>query len=838
MPTAANYDWYTTRAATTAAPATAAAAGTAASRRRPFGRRGTAPAVGAAAAGAGLAATGGAGAAPAAQRAATTGMGAGARAQPPLSTEPGQLPATHTWMSRGADERWERAARPMSFVSALSALQEGKLPTNAQIDALIDRFLTSDEIERRRYLLSEQGDVAWTNFTHLLQALKDVLDHKNADEEIQKFIWYTRQAATSRAQHGMEQGIETAQDPAARERAMAKGKGTFDRLSSIARLTLTDQEFREILFGFNALFQDIVSGIGRGHPTEYEEPSSYQPATTYEPVGGTEKSRVTEGIISEPGPSYAGGSAEDVVVELAVPVGRERVYTVPVGTDVSRQDSAYRTDTRTSRYSGFADEGHGVSTTTPAAPVRDMMRQETLLELMGYLQRLMVKAHTNQDYLDALKYMLQMIEQMEHGTFALTPERRHIEDMNLIQAQHSLQAILERFANDSSLRPLLDTLDHFADRLFEDFALRDVLRNFRIFLQDSLDSERYVVHPDYTPRGAELIRRVREVLASKYVNETQQLADEVNQYTDGLRHDELTGRLADETTRFMNSLVRDPETGAYTLKVSLIGDIGTVFLPALLEQMKYIPIPRIEYEDASWHLIIEDIMLQSSNFLPGVMDVEVTNRAVVGFRRRSFRNLLATGFTVNMHEIHAEVEDMPFYFHKKTGFPRIRDAGVADLTISGRGISTHATCLLDLDNPHQTLVPESVAVAVNDLKLNVHDTRNDTMYRSIAPLLNRVITARVQSTLEEQMRQYILTLDRLLTSLKGRFIQQPTAGGRTPVGARRTVSRLFGAVGLGKRESGLGMKGKAADTTEGKGETPGPVTLLEPLPPPRQEASK
>lgn len=49
----------------------------------------------------------------------------------------------------------------------------------------------------------------------------------------------------------------------------------------------------------------------------------------------------------------------------------------------------------------------------------------------------------------------------------------------------------------------------------------------------------------------------------------------------------------------------------------------TVMLPLAFEQVKYIPIPRIEHEDANYYFVAEDIVLSSVNFLPNMMEIKV-----------------------------------------------------------------------------------------------------------------------------------------------------------------------------------------------------------------------
>jgi len=43
----------------------------------------------------------------------------------------------------------------------------------------------------------------------------------------------------------------------------------------------------------------------------------------------------------------------------------------------------------------------------------------------------------------------------------------------------------------------------------------------------------------------------------------------------------------------------------------------------IVQNIRYIPISRLEYEDSNYHLVMEDIFLSSDNFLPNVMEAKV-----------------------------------------------------------------------------------------------------------------------------------------------------------------------------------------------------------------------
>ena len=47
-------------------------------------------------------------------------------------------------------------------------------------------------------------------------------------------------------------------------------------------------------------------------------------------------------------------------------------------------------------------------------------------------------------------------------------------------------------------------------------------------------------------------------------------------------------------------------------------------------------------------------------------------------------------FTLTLGHIQADMRDVAFYFRKKTGFPKLQDAGLADVVLGGQGLTVRS----------------------------------------------------------------------------------------------------------------------------------------------------
>jgi hypothetical protein len=133
--------------------------------------------------------------------------------------------------------------------------------------------------------------------------------------------------------------------------------------------------------------------------------------------------------------------------------------------------------------------------------------------------------------------------------------------------------------------------------------------------------------------------------------------------------------------------------GSLKFKSHLWKDIRKVILPTLIKEVGYIPIPRIEYTDESLDLVVENLTLQGRNLFPSVVQCEANN-----FFKFSPYNAITDDhrhrITITMDQIQADMRDVAFYYHKKTGLPKMKDSGMADVLLGGEGLSVRVSAQL------------------------------------------------------------------------------------------------------------------------------------------------
>src|SRR5258708_6048379 len=151
---------------------------------------------------------------------------------------------------------------------------------------------------------------------------------------------------------------------------------------------------------------------------------------------------------------------------------------------------------------------------------------------------------------------------------------------------------------------------------------------------------------------------------------------------------QLNKQFGEDWARLTKDLLFDSE-GSLKFKSDLWKDIRKVILPTLIKEVGYIPIPRIEYTDDSLDLVVENLTLQGRNLFPTVVQCEAHNF----FKFSPYDTITddhSHRITLTMSQIQADMRDVAFYYHKKTGLPKMKDSGMADVLLGGEGL---AVCL-------------------------------------------------------------------------------------------------------------------------------------------------
>lgn len=83
---------------------------------------------------------------------------------------------------------------------------------------------------------------------------------------------------------------------------------------------------------------------------------------------------------------------------------------------------------------------------------------------------------------------------------------------------------------------------------------------------------------------------------------------------------------------------------------------------------------------------MENLTLQGRNLFPNIVSLDAHN-----FVKFSPYNAITDDshhrITISLEQIQADMRDVAFYYRKKTGLPKMKDSGLADVILGGEGLS-------------------------------------------------------------------------------------------------------------------------------------------------------
>jgi hypothetical protein len=253
-------------------------------------------------------------------------------------------------------------------------------------------------------------------------------------------------------------------------------------------------------------------------------------------------------------------------------------------------------------------------------------------------------------------------------------------------------------------------------------------------------------------------------------------------------NDPLNKRFGEDWQRLTHDLLFDSE-GSLKFKPDLWRDIRTVIMPTLVDQIGYVPIPRVEYTDDTMDMVIENLTLSGRNLFPNLISMETHNflkfspyKAIGDESHHEFtltlgqvRRVLirAHRFVVTnvRAQIQADMRDVAFWFRKKSGFPKLQDSGLADVLLGGEGLTITAHLTSAEKDKSSVFKVKNVNVKMDTLKFSIRDSKHDLLYKTLRPLATGLVKKQIQKAIEDSMRTAFEYVDGQLVGVRDRYAE-------------------------------------------------------------------
>ena len=327
-----------------------------------------------------------------------------------------------------------------------------------------------------------------------------------------------------------------------------------------------------------------------------------------------------------------------------------------------------------------------------------------------------------------------------------------------------LKTLLERFANSTSFDDLTDAVNQIYRDADKDPELKNWFKDMNRYIRKCLQEQGYILEESSNEQWNKLYDHGNFLLRERYRNHTDRLLDEVKFIGRQFDEDPQNKAFADSMNKLFKDLGND-ENGKPTFKPHLVKDLTEVLLPALFENIRYVPIPRIEYSDKMVDTVIENLVIEGDNLAPNMFEFGSDNYWRWGRKNIQSRNKNKVMLSVS--GVQMDLRDVAFYIKKKEGFPSITDKGLMDIFLGGTGLSFKVAMeTADKSDKDHFFKINSVSVDVKNLQIKLKQSNHKLLFSLFKPLLLKTMRPVVQKVAEKQIRENVQKLDALFFRVK------------------------------------------------------------------------
>jgi hypothetical protein len=393
--------------------------------------------------------------------------------------------------------------------------------------------------------------------------------------------------------------------------------------------------------------------------------------------------------------------------------------------------------------------------------------------LLQRLKNVLLEVHSSQEYQTALDDLIYIIRQIgDQGEQVGGQLRQAHESTQEAHGDHidnvtqSSKQLVEKFANGNSLDPLVNAVREFGSHVKNDQEMRNYLTDLREFIHKSVRDTQYIQSEQYNQRASELLDRGQHEMKERYQGDTDRCLDEAKTFSQGFKEDTLNQKLAEDLQNLTKSVFLD-EQGKPTFKYELFKDFASM-IPVIASQIEYLPLPPIEGSDDEFDYKINNLVLRCSNVIPRYVKIHTDTEVHMEPPSEHGDRVQSSGkgsadisnqVSIQLSHVRADARDVEFEFRKKTGI-KVSDSGLADIHIPDRGLDVTMVVKNSTPNANSNVMEVvKVQCKLHELKLRMRDTKHDTLYKVLSPIINTAIKKNAEKAIAEELKKVLIRMD-------------------------------------------------------------------------------
>eukprot|EP01133_Synstelium_polycarpum_P008432 gene8432-9919_t len=337
------------------------------------------------------------------------------------------------------------------------------------------------------------------------------------------------------------------------------------------------------------------------------------------------------------------------------------------------------------------------------------------------------------------------------------------QNRNLNNMGNNSKNLLQSFIRDKSVADVDKFLQYgqeSAVELKKNPAYASFFNDFQQITLEIMENPALLDDPNTRKVIRDMYNRGEAMLTeTRNMPSIQAFASEGGRIKEGIMTDELNSRFYQHLRKLLNDL---QPNGKSAIDLNLINQFKMLFVPFLLEEFRTISIPAQSGMDPKKTVgyRIGNINLSSIELLPENIHFEFSHKV----NADPYSLTLVdpdTVIWVELTSIRCRIEKLQWAFEKFT-FPRLKDAGLADIYVDERGVRVGVELRL-LTNGRQrfTQVLDSYC-HIDHLDVRLYNCKHKMLYSIFNKMFMGIVKKQVEKAVAEKMAQMIAETDYML----------------------------------------------------------------------------
>jgi len=627
--------------------------------------------------------------------------------------------------------------------------ESGFPPSNEQLTGVLQHTGQLLEMQRGN-VQTREGQQIITDAERTLESAQMLINERNRSQEVQEMIWHSKEAARELKEHeGLREAASGVKEnvrgtvPLDKDRARQK----LQSARNLVMLMLRSSEFRDAAMELSSLLQTLLQ-VGPEAIKEKRAQGELGKSVTQE-----------EGVVLHTTVTVQ----QPAVTTGALPAFSSGFSGIPTATFIP--SGAAPADVIVTTEAMSAKE----ASLSSGSQHTDHLRREARAKLRRVLQLLA----RNPQYQQGVRNFFRLFKQARTLYYdtkdTAKPAKGVLKNEHLVAAWYEARVLLQEFTGGRSVQPFFDNAFEMVRLIVKDAALRQYFKDVRDYIYEGFDNP--IIFDD-DARMKALAKRGRVLFKNIQLHDyTQRTLEEGRFIITAIRNDPVATRFASDLNRLMHDVFLDPN-GTPTLKTEALAALKDIFIGMFMDELKYIPVPRIAGSNESMEYAIDSMNLTLFDLLPEEVEFKQKGKMVmhpvhIGTTKSNVSENTAH-FVVKIHKRTIKIDNIHYAFSRlKT--PRISDRGIANLEIrDGIHIKLYVTAQFGAKYSRYFQVTNVVA-RCGKVKLRIVDSRHKGLLRLAKPIITgqmrKKFVTGVQDGVYEQVGLLESRMQRLIENL-------------------------------------------------------------------------